>query len=201
MDFTELKNTLEKHRFKVSCFDSKEAAADYLDQQIDGTTVAFGGSVTVKQMGLYERLGAHNAVAWHWNVPEGKTRAQVYTEAGHAEVYIASANGLAMTGEIVNIDGAGNRVTSLIYGHKRVYYVIGRNKIVPGFHEAVERARNIAAPPNAKRLGLATPCAAEGKKCFDCNSPQRICNAMTVVWRPCMGVDAEIVLIDEDLGF
>ena len=201
MDFTELKKTLESHRFKVSCFESKEDAAEYLDQQIDGKTVAFGGSMTVKQMGLAEKLGAHNQVAWHWMVPEGKTPKQVYDEAGHAEVYIASANALAMTGEIINIDGRCNRISSLIYGHDKVYYVIGRNKIAPGFHEAVERARQKAAPPNAKRLGLKTPCAAEGRQCFDCNSPQRICNSMTVTWRPSAGLDVEIVLIDEDLGF
>ena len=201
MDFTDLKNTLEKHRFKVCCFDTKEAAADYLDAQIDGKTVAFGGSVTLAAMGLKEKLGAHNTVIWHWFPAEGKSRGETLAEAAHSDIYIASANALAMTGEIVNIDGGCNRITSLVYGHGKVYYVIGRNKITANVQEAMDRARNIASPINAKRLGRKTPCAAEGTKCYDCNSPERICNTMTITWRPSFGVDVEILLVDEDLGF
>ena len=201
MDFADIKKTLEKNGFAVSCFENKEAAADYLDRQIDGKSVAFGGSVTVREMGLYERLGKHNRVVWHWEIPEGKTNNEVLLEAMTTDIYIASANAIAKTGEIINIDGRGNRITSLVFGHNKVYYVIGRNKIAEDFHSAVERARNVACPMNSKRLSRKTPCAAEGKKCFDCNSPERICRTMTVTWRPSMGLDVEIVLIDEDLGF
>ena len=201
MNFTDIKKTLEKNGFKVSCFETGAAAAEYLDGQIDGKSVAFGGSVTVTQLGLMEKLGAHNTIVSHWKVPEGKTQKEVLVEAMTTDIYIASANALAATGEIINIDGRGNRITSLVYGHDKVYYVIGRNKIAPDFHSAVERARNIAGPLNAKRLGRKTPCAIEGKKCFDCNSPERICRTMTVTWKASMGLDVEIVLIDEDLGY
>ena len=201
MDFAELKKTLEKNGFKVSCFENKEAAAEYLNAQIDGKTVATGGSVTVKEMGLMESLGKHNTLVSHWKVPAGKTEKEVLAEAMTTDVYIASANAIAKTGEIINIDGRCNRITSLVYGHDKVYYVVGRNKIAEDFHSAVERARNIASPTNAKRLGRKTPCALEGKQCFDCSSPERICRTMTVTWRPSLGLNVEIVLIDEDLGF
>lgn len=201
MDFAEITKTLEKNGFKVSCFETKEAAAEYLNGRIDGKSVAFGGSVTVKEMGLYESLGKHNKVVWHWEVPEGKTGSEVLLEAMTTDVYIASANAIAKTGEIINIDGRGNRISSLVFGHEKVFYVVGRNKIAEDFHSAVERARNIACPLNSKRLSRRTPCAAEGRRCYDCSSPERICRTMTVTWRPSMGLEAEIVLIDEDLGF
>ena len=132
---------------------------------------------------------------------EGMTEKEVLIKEMSTEVFIASANALAMTGEIVNIDGRGNRITSLIYGHDKVYYIIGRNKIVPTLDDAVKRAKYYAAPLTAQRLGVNTPCAAEGKKCYDCNSPDRICNTMTITWRPSMYLDVELLLIDEDLGY
>ena len=129
------------------------------------------------------------------------TEKEVLIKEMTTDVFIASANAIAMTGEIVNIDGRGNRITSLIYGHDKVYYIIGRNKIVPTLDDAVKRAKLYAAPLTAQRLGVNTPCAAEGNKCYDCNSPERICNTMTITWRPSMYLDVELLLIDEDLGY
>ena len=200
MDFTGISSVLTEHGFKVSCFESAEKAAEYLNRQIDGKSVAFGGSVTVSQLGLMESLAEHNTVVSHWKVPEGKTAKEVLREAMTTDVYIASVNALAMTGEIINIDGRGNRITSLVYGHDKVYYVVGRNKIADSYDEAVFRARNVASPMNSRRLERKTPCA-KGGRCFDCNSPERICRTMTVTWRPSFGVDVEVVLIDQDLGY
>lgn len=87
-------------------------------------------------MGLKERLGSHNDVAWHWtDGPEARIK------AAHAQVYISSVNGLAETGELINIDGAGNRVAATLYGHQRIYFVVGRNKLAPTYEEALWRAR------------------------------------------------------------
>ena len=114
---------------------------------------------------------------------------------------LSSVNGLAETGELINIDGAGNRVASTLFGHKRVYFVVGANKIAPDYDAALWRARNIAAPKNAQRLKRKTPCAAKGDRCYDCSSPERICRELVVLWDKPMGVDTmEIVLIDQDLG-
>ena len=116
-------------------------------------------------------------------------------------LYLSSVNGLAETGEIINIDGTGNRVASGLYGHKKVYFIVGRNKLAPDYDAALWRARNIAGPKNAQRLQKKTPCAVKGDKCYDCKSPERICSALVVYWRKPSSMDFEVVLVDEDLGF
>ncbi|MEG1593452.1 MAG: lactate utilization protein [Oscillibacter sp.] len=186
--------SLVERGFTAVIFDRGAEAAAYLDGKIDGKTVGFGGSMTLKTLGLYDRLSGHNQVVWHW---EGGTHA----EAAAAQVYLSSANALAESGELINIDGVGNRVASTLFGHEKVYFVVGKNKIAPSYEEALWRARNIAAPQNAKKLGKNTPCAIKGDRCYDCKSPERICRALTVLWEPMMGMETEIVLINEDLGF
>ena len=194
-DWTNLTKNLEQRGFTPRVFATKEEAADYLDSQIDGVSVSFGGSMTVQEMELYPRLAAHNNALWHWNK-------DALTEAATTDVYICSVNGLAETGELINIDGVGNRVASTIFGHKRVYFVVGKNKVAPDYDAALWRARNIASPKNAQRLGMNTPCAVKGDKCYDCSSPERICRALAVLWEKPKGIGrAEVVLIDEDLGY
>lgn len=201
MNFTEIKMNLEKLGYKVSCFDTAKEAADYMDVQIDKTTVGFGGSVTLKEMGLYEKLSTHNKVTWHWVLPEGKTSADICKESRKANVYISSVNGIAKTGEIINIDGTCNRVSEIYYGHEKVFLVAGVNKIADEYDSALYRARNIAAPLNAKRLNMNTPCAKEGNKCYNCNSPERICRGLSVLWGKPMNGEFEVVLINEKLGY
>lgn len=195
MSFESVKKNLESRGFSVKTFATAGEAAAYLDSAIDGASVGFGGSMTLKDMGLYERLESHNEVCWHWvNGPEDRMKAM------NTQVYVTSANGLAETGEIINIDGSGNRVASTLYGHKKVYFVIGRNKLAPTYEEALWRARNIASPKNAQRLGVKTPCAIQGDRCYDCKSPDRICRGLVVLWGPMIGMETEVILVDEDLG-
>ena len=193
-NFDLLTANLEQLGYTVRCFDTAGQAADYLDSQLDGQTVAFGGSVTLRDMGLYPRLAAHNRCLWHWE--QGTLE-----EARHADVYITSANGVAETGEIINIDGNGNRVASSLFGHKKVYFVIGANKIAPDYDAALWRARNIAAPKNAQRLKKNTPCAALGDRCYNCKSPDRICRALTVFWAKPTANPVEVILIRQELGY
>lgn len=186
---------LEKRGFSVRRFATGAEAAAYLNQAIDGKTVGFGGSLTLEQLGLYGLLSSHNEVHWHWiNGPQERETART------VQVYVSSVNGLAETGELVNIDGSGNRVSSTLYGHETVYLVIGRNKLADTYDEAVWRARNIAAPKNAQRLGKKTPCALKAGRCYDCQSPERICRALVTLWGPVTGQKTEILLVDEDLG-
>ena len=201
MDFGALKQKLEGLGYAVSCFASAREAAEYLDGQVDGTSVGFGGSVTLEQMGLFDRLASHNEVAWHHKVPKGPERGEALKKALAARIYFSSVNALAETGEIINIDNTGNRVGSTWFGHEKLYLVAGRNKIAPDFESALHRARNIAAPLNAKRLGRKTPCAARGDRCYDCNSPERICRGLSVFWRCPAGEKVEVVLINEELGY
>lgn len=201
MDFTTVKKNLEAKGYAVSCFDTAAQAAAYLNEQIDGKTVGFGGSMTLKNMGLYESLGAHNQVYWHWQPAAGSTGPETIRQANVAEVYLSSVNGLAETGEVINIDGNCNRVASIFYGHKKVYLVVGANKLAADYDAALYRARNVAAPLNAKRIGVATPCAAQGDRCYDCKSPARICCGLSVLWKKPMTGEFEVVLVDEELGY
>ena len=137
-DWTNLTKNLEQRGFTPRVFATKEEAADYLDSQIDGVSVSFGGSMTVQEMELYPRLAAHNNALWHWNK-------DALTEAATTDVYICSVNGLAETGELINIDGVGNRVASTIFGHKRVYFVVGKNKVAPRL-----RRRPVAGPEHRR---------------------------------------------------
>lgn len=201
MDFSNIKTNLEKKGYAVSAFETAADAAEYMAGKIKNTTVGIGGSMTARQMGLYEKLSENNDVYWHWQLKEGQSPQQAYDGARNAAVYISSVNGISETGEIINIDGSGNRVAETIYGHEKVYLLVGRNKIAPNFEKAMWRARNIAAPLNAKRLGTATPCAAKGDKCYDCDSPGRICKAFLVFsYKPNM-TNCEIILINEELGY
>lgn len=194
--FDTVKKNLEDRGYAVEVFASGVEAAAYLDGAVDGKSVGFGGSMTLDQLGLYDALGKHNTVVWHWKQDAGPAR----REGMFTDVYLSSANGLAETGEIINIDGNGNRVAATLFGHEKVYLVIGRNKLAPTYEEALWRARNIASPKNAQRLGKKTPCAVKGDRCYDCKSPDRICRGLVTLWGPIMGMETEILLVDEDLG-
>ena len=116
------------------------------------------------------------------------------------DVFLTSVNALAQTGEMVNIDGTGNRVSATLFGHEKVYFVIGRNKLAPTYEAAVYRARNVAAPQRARQLGKKTPCAVKAERCYDCRSPERVCRALVTLWGPMLGMETEVLLVDEDLG-
>lgn len=195
-----LRENLERGGYKVSYYETAAEAKDALVAAIKGKTVGMGGSVTLRDMGLYEALSEHNQVYWHWKQqPANEVRAK----ANAAEVYLTSLNGVAETGELINIDGDGNRLAAMSFGEKKVYFVIGVNKIATDLASALHRARNIAAPLNARRLAKDTPCAVGQEiKCYDCQSPNRICKGMTLLARKVGGVtEMEVVIINEELGY
>lgn len=194
-----LRAKLEKNGFAVSVFETAAEAADYLNREIDGTSVACGGSMGLKEMGLHQSLAAHNDFYYHSHGPNVKEQ---MNNAAKTEYYILTANGVAAdTGEILNIDSTGNRVASSLFGHKKVYIVVGKNKISPDFASALHRARNVVAPRNARRLGCKTPCAVKADRCYDCDSPDRICNGLVVFYKKMKSMDMEVVLVNEDVGF
>ncbi|MBQ3378676.1 MAG: lactate utilization protein [Clostridia bacterium] len=201
MDVTVLKENLEALGYDVSLFDTKEMAAGYLRSKIQNKCVGFGGSVTLEEMGLYEKLKENNEVLWHWRVPEGESVKNMRMKANAADIYISSVNAVSEAGEIVNIDGTCNRVAAMLYGHEKVYFVLGENKVEKGLEDAIARARNVAAPKNAARMSLKTPCAAKADRCYDCKSPDRICKALCVMWQKPIGGNYEVVLIKESLGY
>ena len=148
-------------------------------------------------MGLYEALSEKNEVIWHWK----KAGRETLMEARSAEVYITSANGVSKTGELVNIDGPGNRVSQTLFGPGKKYILsLETNKVCPDLTSAMERAKQIAAPKNAARLQVQTPCAKTGV-CVDCNSPARICHSIVILERPSNGMEVEVVFVDEEMGY
>jgi len=199
MNEQNLVKNLEARGFTVRLFDTAAQAADYLAGAIHGKTVGFGGSMTLDRLGLYDRLSGDNQCFWHWKTPGPETLAA----AAAAQVYLTSANALAETGELINIDGTGNRISAAASAKEAVYYILGQNKVAPDFEQALWRARNVASPLNARRLNRKTPCAqGEEIRCYDCKSPQRICNGLSVLWRKLGGVqDCQVVLVREDLGY
>ena len=116
------------------------------------------------------------------------------------DVYLTSVNAIARTGEMISIDGVGNRLSSMLFGHKKIYFVIGRNKLTDTCEQAVWRARNIAAPRRARELNRKTPCAVRCDMCYDCKSTDRICRGMVTLWEPMSGMEAEVLLVNEELG-
>ncbi len=196
MAYETLRENLTARGFGFSYFETKEEAAAYLNGRIDGETVGIGGSMTLQALGIDEVLKIHNTL--HWHMRGGKI-----PQANAANVYLSSLNGLAETGELINIDGVGNRLSATAYGAKRVYFVVGKNKLAPDFEGALWRARNIAAPKNAARLKCDTPCVTENPpRCHDCRHPARICRELLIHWwKPRPVEEMEVILIGEDLGY
>ncbi len=191
---------LRKHGFVVRYFASGEEAAETLASELKGQSVGIGGCMTAKQIGLYDLLIRESRVSWHWTDPD---RIEAQQRAAESDVYILSANALSETGEIVNIDGNGNRLASMLYGHRRVIFLIGVNKLTPDLPSAIDRARNVASPLNARRLMRKTPCAlTEPMRCYDCTSPERICSGMTILYQKMGSIpEMDVFLIGEALGY
>lgn len=195
MDCTKLLANFKNHGFTAKYFDTTAEAGAYLADELKGEIIGFGGSVTLRDMELYDLLSKENTVCWHWKNPADATRFSEFT------AYVTSANAVSETGELVNIDATGNRVASSLYGGKKLYFVCGVNKMTPDLPAAIDRARNVAAPANAKRLNRKTPCVVTGK-CHDCSSPERICRGMVIHMRPMNGFErTEVIIVGENLGF
>ncbi len=197
-NFLELEKILSKNGFSVKTFNNIGEAKEALLSEIKKEeSVGIGGSMTIQDMGIYEELKEKGIeVYWHWR----KDVENAAVKAINADNYITSTNALTMDGKLVNMDGNGNRVASMIYGHKNVYIVVGKNKICKDYDEARDRIKNVAAPLNAKRLNLSTPCTHTGK-CMDCDSPQRICKAEVIIHRNPGSTNTHIYLIDEEIGY
>ena len=197
-DYIELEKILTKGGFKVKIFSNRLEAKEVLLSAIKKEeSVGMGGSITLQEMEIYDDLKDRgNEIYWHWK----KDVSDAAVKAIGADTYITSTNAITMDGKLVNMDGNGNRVASMIYGHKDVYIIVGKNKVCKDYDAAIERIRNVAAPMNAKRLNLSTPCTHTGK-CMDCNSADRICKAEVILHRNPNSTNINIYLIDEELGY
>lgn len=197
---------LKENGFKTFHVPTKDdAVSRILDSIPSGALVGLGGSVTLREMNLPEILKDHgHKVADHWEASKRGASADEVMEIRrqhiNSDVFITSTNAVTEKGELINIDGGGQRVAAMIFGPEKVIVVAGVNKIVRDVEEAIWRARNVAAPINAKRLNKKTPCAVSGV-CSDCDSNDRICNATTIIHRKLSNTDMIIIIVGEDLGY
>ena len=200
------KKTVEKlkgHNFETIYVKTKEEAVrEILGFVTPVTRVGVGGSITIRELGILDQLKARgNTVFDHWVPGLSRTESLEIRKAQmSSDLFLSSSNAITLNGELVNIDGIGNRVNAINFGPKKVILVAGFNKIARDVDEAIKRVRNKATPPNARRLGLDVPCAKLGW-CVDCNSPDRACRVIVIHERKPMLTDILVILVGEELGY
>lgn len=168
----------------------------------DGSSVTWGGSMTIRDMGLPQALRERGTleVLDRDMVEDAQEKQQMYLKAFSADVYLSSANAISEDGVIVNIDGNGNRVAAITWGPRMVIFVIGLNKVAATVQDAISRARSTASPINAQRFDISTPCHNDGV-CHNCNSPESICSYIHLLRNSRNGNRHKVVLVGENLGY
>lgn len=196
-----IKNLKSRHFDAYYCATKSEALAKALELIPEGSTVGWGGVMSAHEIGLVDALnsGNYNAIDRdRCATPE--ERDQAMRDSHFADFFLTSANGLSLTGEMVNIDGFGNRVAAIICGPKNVLVIAGMNKVCDTLEDAVRRARTVAAPMNQQRFNSPNPCGVTGT-CADCKTETCICNHI-VITRHCRPVGRiKFILVGEELGF
>jgi len=194
---------LKAHDFKAIYVETKEEAVQEIWKEITPTLrVGVGGSQTIRELGILEKLEEQdNTIYNHWKPGLSKENVlEIRKSQMTSDLFLSSVNALTLNGELVNIDGIGNRVNSTNFGPRKVILVAGYNKIVDDVQEAIHRIKNFAAPLNARRLNIDVPCAKVGK-CVDCSSPNRICRVIVIHERRPSLTDILVILVGEELGF
>jgi L-lactate utilization protein LutB len=195
-----VKNLRNRHFDAWYCDTKEDALAKVLELIPEGAKIGWGGVLSAQQIGLFDALRSGNYDLLDRDLCEtAQEREQMMKDALFSDVFLTGANGLSLDGQMVNIDGTGNRVGAIIYGPKKVIVIAGMNKVCDTLEEAVKRAREVAAPLNMMRFMKDTPCAATGK-CGDCKAEGCICNQI-VITRHCRPVGRiQFVLVGEQLG-
>lgn len=196
-----VKNLRSRHFEAFYCPDKEKALEKALELIPEGASVGWGGALSAQQIGLLERLktGAYRAIDRD-TASNPAERVRLMKQCLLADVFISGANALSLDGQMVNIDGMGNRVAALVYGPESVIVVAGMNKVTDHLEAAVARARTVAAPMNKQRFPSETPCEITGS-CADCKSEGSICNQILIT-RCCKPAGRiKVILVGEDLGF
>lgn len=202
-----LKAALEKNNFEAHVVADGPAAKQLcLEQLIPAAapaSIAWGGSITFTDSGLYEAIKARSGLNIIDTFDKRISPAENYERRRRAllaDLFITGTNAVTVRGHLVNLDMIGNRVAALTFGPRSVIVLVGRNKIVPDLPAAMDRIKSYAAPVNVMRLDKKTPCAATGQ-CQDCKSPDRICNHWTITEKSFPKNRIKVVLINQDMGF
>jgi hypothetical protein len=194
---------LKKHGFDAHFVPTADDACALVLDMVSGyETFGFGGSDTTRALGIVDEVKARGKTIYdHWQA--GLTRErdlEIRLMEGRCDCFLCSANAISASGEIINVDGIGNRTNAMTFGTRKVVIVAGMNKVRPDLQSALNRVQEVAGPMRAKSLEMDTPCAKTGI-CNDCNSPQRICRVTTILHRKPMMTDISVILVNQSLGF
>lgn len=199
---TIIENLKKRQMEGYYCPTRADAVQKAMELVAKDSSVTFGGSMTLSEAGIMDALHNRDDITFYDRskaaTPEEVQK--IYREAFFCDYYFMSTNAITLDGELVNIDGNGNRVAALVFGPANVIIVCGMNKISTDIDEAIARVRNIAAPPNCNRLDRKTPCAVTGK-CGDCLSPDCICNHTVITRRSGTPGRIKVLFIGEELGY
>jgi hypothetical protein len=196
--------SLVKNGFRaVYCLTPQEVCDCIVLEAAEAASVGFGGSMSIVGLGVESRLREQGKEILNHADP-ALSRAEkmdVMRRQLTCDLFLTGTNALTISGELINIDATGNRVAAMFFGPHKVIVVAGRNKLVDGsVQDAIQRVKNWATPPNAKRLNFKTPCASTGF-CSDCNSPDRLCRVTSIIDRKPRFTDVVVLVVNADLGF
>ena len=197
-----VKAMLRRHFDAYYCATASEAKAKVNELIPDGASVTWGGTMTVRDMDIPKMLQERGTLkVWDRDkVETPEEKQEMYLRAFQADYYLSSANAITEDGIIVNIDGNGNRVAAITWGPQHVIFVVGMNKVAQDPEAALKRARSTAAPINAARFDIQTPCQLDGQ-CHNCNSPQSICNYIHFLRNSSKPGRIIVILVGENLGY
>lgn len=193
---------LEKRNMEGYFFENSASCVKAITGMIeDGSVISWGGSESIKECGLMDALSKGNyTLVDRLTAKSPEEARELYVKAVLSDYYLMSTNAITFDGELINIDGNGNRVACLIHGPKNIIMVVGMNKLVSDVESGYERVCDIAAPANAKRLNKNTPCFHTGK-CGDCFSPDCMCSQIVVTRRSGQKGRIKVFFVAEDLGY
>lgn len=196
-----IKNLERRNMEACYCKTADEAIEKVIGMIPEGSSISWGGSMTIRDMGLTKALHERNCydLIDRDEAKDCDEAQEMYRKAFFADFYLSSANAISEDGVIVNIDGNGNRVAAITFGPKKVIFVIGMNKVAQDMNAALARARSTASPINAARFDIKTPCQIDGI-CHNCNSPESICNFFHFIRNSRPG-RISVVLVGEELGY
>lgn len=194
---------LKKNGFSAVYFKSGDEASEFIMNNVQkDDRVGFGGSMTIKKLGIQEKVKSFGGFVLDHGDSTLSPEEKMETMRGEllSDVFLCSSNAVTLNGELVNIDGVGNRIAAMTFGPKKVIVVVGINKICKNESSAFERLEQIAAPMNCKRLDMPNPCTKTGV-CSDCRADTRACRIYSVIKRKPMRTDITVVVVGENFGF
>lgn len=191
----------KRHMVGYYCESKEEALKKALEIMNKGATISWGGSQTLREIGILKELKNHNYILLDRETAKSQEELEkIYHQSFSADYYLMSTNAITINGKLINMDGRGNRIAALIYGPKNVIVFAGMNKVVPNVEAGIERIKALAAPMNAIRLQTKTPCNISGY-CQDCNSTNSICSNLLITRLSKTPNRIKVILIGEELGY